>query len=84
MFNRIKTGIAAVAAVTVAGTSASAGGLSDQIVEAPVEQDAMVAPASRSAPDWLIPVLILGALVGLAASSDDSSSDSDEDRKSVV
>jgi len=58
------------AAICLAATQATAGGLSDEIVEAPVMQEpAMAAPAGSSS--WIIPALVFGALVAVAVSSGD-------------
>jgi len=72
MLKTLKTSFLGVAAMATSVTGASAGGLSDQIVEQPVVPDVMEAPAEASAPAWLIPVVILGAL--LVASSSGGSS----------
>lgn len=71
MFDRIKAVIAAGTAVVLSGTAASAGGLANEILEAPVvvEEPVEVAPAS-SVPGWVIPVAILAVLIGVASSSD--------------
>lgn len=72
MFKSIKTAIAAAVAIVVSGTTASAGGLADQIMEAPVvvEDPVEVAPAS-SVPGWLIPVALLAVVIGIAAIGED-------------
>ncbi len=64
------------AAICLAATQATAGGLSDEIVEAPVMQEpAMAAPAGSSS--WIIPALVFGALVAVAVSSGDDDDDGD-------
>lgn len=62
--------------LVAAAAAAHAGGLSDVVVEmappAPVEE---VAPASGSIPGWVIPLAIIGLMVGLAASGSDDDDD---------
>ncbi|PJI92580.1 hypothetical protein BC777_1435 [Yoonia maricola] len=79
MFKRIKAGIAAISALVLTGTAASAGGLADEIVEAPVvvEDPVEAAPAS-SVPGWVIPVAILALVIGVVASSDNDDDDDDD------
>lgn len=58
------------AAISLVATQSMAGGLADFIVETPVaEPEAMAAPAGSS--DWIIPALIVGALIAVAVSSGD-------------
>ncbi len=66
----IKTLAAAAVASTVAG-SAMAGGFATEIVEPPV---VVVTPeaVTGSLPGWVIPAVIVAALVGVAVASDDS------------
>ena len=56
--------------ILLAAGAAYAGGLSDTIVEmappAPVDP---VADAGGSVPGWVIPVVIIGLLIGLASST---------------
>ena len=59
-------------AAIVAGAAAWAGGLSDAIVES-VPQAAPAEPTSGMG--WIIPVVIVVALVGLAAASGDDDDD---------
>lgn len=63
--------------VLLAAGAAYAGGLGDTIVEmappAPVEP--MVEDNSGSIPGWVIPLAILGIVVGLAASGTDDDDD---------
>ncbi|MFA8443710.1 hypothetical protein [Yoonia sp.] len=62
------------AAISLVATQSMAGGLADSIVETPVaEPEAMAAPAGSS--DWIIPALIVGALIAVAVSSDDDDDD---------
>ncbi|WP_333712815.1 hypothetical protein [Yoonia sp.] len=71
MFKRTKVAVASLAALVAAGSVAQAGGLSDQIMEAPVVQDPVeVAPAAGSIPGWVIPLAIIGLMVGIASSGD--------------
>lgn len=81
MLERIKSVVAATTAVVLSGTVASAGGLSDAIVEAPVivEDPVEAAPAGGSVPGWVIPVAIVALLIGVASSSDD-----DDGKKVIV
>ena len=75
-FRACMTGNAMVATMT----GASAGGLSDQIVEQPVVPDVVEAPAASSVPGWVVPLVIFGAIIAAAsASGSDSGSDSDDD-----
>lgn len=58
------------AAISLVATQSMAGGLADSIVETPVaEPEAMAAPAGSS--DWIIPALIVGALIAVVVSNDD-------------
>lgn len=61
MLKRMKAAVAATTAVVLSGTVASAGGLSDAIVEAPVivEDPVEVAPTGGSLPGWVIPAAIV-------------------------
>jgi hypothetical protein len=80
MFKSIKAAVTGITAIALTGTAASAGGLSDQIVEAPIVEDAVeVAPATGSLPGWVIPAAIVAVLIGIAASSNGSSSDETDD-----
>lgn len=65
------------AAISMIATSAAAGGLSDAIVESePMEEPVMAAPAGSS--DWIIPVVIFGALAAVALSSNGDDDDDPE------
>jgi len=71
------------AAISMIATSSAAGGLADAIVEnEPMDEPAMVAPAGSS--DWVIPVLIFGALAAVAIASDGGSDDEPEDTEAPV
>ena len=64
------------AAISLAATQSMAGGLADAIDETPVIQPEVVeAPTGSS--DWIIPVLIFGALAAVAISSGDDDDDGD-------
>ena len=65
------------AALSLAATQSMAGGLSDAIVEAPAMEPVAVAEPEGSA-GWIIPVLIVGALVAIAVSSGDDDDDSED------
>ena len=53
----------------LAATSALAGGLADEVVEAPIIE---VAPEPTSSlPGWVIPLAIVGLVIAIASSSDD-------------
>jgi len=67
---RITKVIATATAIAALSTSAFAGGLSDQIMEAPVVVEEEMAPAGTSVSPALIVVGILGLLI-LAGSADD-------------
>ena len=62
------------AAIALTATQAAAGGLANEIVEAPVvvQEETMAAPTGSS--NWVIPVLILGALAAVALTGDDDES----------
>ena len=79
MFKSMKSTLSAAAAIVLTGSAASAGGLANEIVEAPVvvENPVEVAPAGSSVPSWVIPVAIVALLIGIA------SSDSDDDTRPV-
>lgn len=71
MLKATKLAVASLAALVSTGSVAQAGGLSDQIMEAPVVEDPVeVAPESGSIPGWVIPLAILGVVIGVASSSD--------------
>jgi hypothetical protein len=71
MLKTTKLFVASLAALVSTGAAVQAGGLSDQIMEAPVVEDPVeVAPAAGSIPGWVIPLAILGVIVGVASSSD--------------
>ena len=79
MIKHIKAVVTAATAIVFSGTAASAGGLADEIVEAPVAvADPVEAAPASSIPGWVIPVAILALIVGVVASSDDDDDD-DED-----
>lgn len=69
MFKSIKATLTAATAIALSGTVATAGGLADEIVEAPVvvEDPVEVAPAAGSIPGWVIPVAVVALFVGLAS-----------------
>ena len=62
---------------------ASAGGLSDQIVEAPVEQEPVIADAGPSINPTLVVVGIIGALL-LAATLDDDDDSSEPESTDTI
>lgn len=66
-----------LSALIVAGVSAYAGGLSDAITEA---APAMAAPADpeSSIAAWVIPVILVALLAGVALSGDDDDDDVEE------
>ncbi|WP_333713848.1 hypothetical protein [Yoonia sp.] len=68
---RIAKTLASAAAIAVAGTAGFAGGMADQIMEAPVVVVEEVAPAGSSISPAIIVVGILAALVLVASSGDD-------------
>ena len=71
MLKRTKIAIASIATILTTGTAVQAGGMAEQIMEAPVVADPVeVAPATGSVPGWVIPVAILAVLIGVASSSD--------------
>lgn len=71
MLKRTKLVLASLAALVSTGATVQAGGLGDQIMEAPVVEDPVeVAPAASSIPSWVIPLAILGVLIGVASSGD--------------
>ncbi|MEL7180508.1 MAG: hypothetical protein AAFN63_11815 [Pseudomonadota bacterium] len=79
MIKHIKAVVTAATAIVFSGTAASAGGLADEIVEAPVAvADPVEAAPASSIPGWVIPVAILALIVGVVASSDDDDDDDDE------
>ncbi len=69
----IRTTLAAAAAATMIANSAMAGGFLAAETEVPIVQ---IAPApvaaAGSLPGWVIPAVIVAALVGVAVASDDS------------
>lgn len=79
MLKSLKAAAASVTAIALSGTAASAGGLADQIIEAPVvvEDPVDVDPVAGSLPGWVIPAAIVAVLVGVAVSSNNKSSDDD-------
>ena len=76
---RITKVIATATAIAALSTSAFAGGLSDQIMEAPVVVEEEMAPATPSVSPTIIVVGILAAL--LLASNLDSDDDDEEIRR---
>lgn len=62
----------AVAALLVSGTAASAGGLSDAITEQVVPPVVGVEEPSDSGFGWIIPLIIIVTMIGLATGSDSS------------
>lgn len=82
MFKGIKATLTAATAIALSGTAATAGGLADEIVEAPVvvEDPVEVAPAAGSIPGWVIPVAVVALFVGLASrDSGDSGGESESE-----
>ena len=75
----MKLGVAALAAVALSTSSVAAGGLSPEINEAVVQDVIAAPPASSSTASWLIPLLIVGVIIGLASGSSGSSSSSGKD-----
>lgn len=74
--NKLKILIGAVTISAVATTSAFAGGMADEIMEAPVVvEEEMMAPAASSVSPTLIVVGILAALLLAASSSGDDGGD---------
>lgn len=71
------------AAISLVATQSMAGGLADSIVETPVvEPEAMAAPAGSA--DWIIPALIVGALIAVAVSSGDGDNNSEPTEQPVI
>ncbi len=74
---RFTTTLAAAAALTVSGFAANAGGLNNEIMEAPVVmEEPMMAPAGSSVSPAII---VLGVLAALLVISQLDSDDEDED-----
>lgn len=67
---RLKTTIAAIALI-LSGGAALAGGLSDEIMEAPVEVEEVMAPAASSISPAIIVVGLLAALLLASSLSND-------------
>ena len=61
--------------ILLAAGAAYAGGLGDSIVELapPAPAEPMAQDNSGSIPGWVIPLAILGIMIGLASSTDDGS-----------
>ena len=72
--------LAASTAIAAMATTSVAGGLSDQIMEAPVVAEEAMAPAGSSIDPALIVLGILGLLV-LGASSSSGTDDGGEDKE---
>ena len=72
----IKTLAAAAVATTVAG-SAIAGGFATEIVEPTITVVTPAAPGG-SLPGWVIPAVIVAALIGVAAAAEDDSATAGE------
>ena len=73
---RITTTLAAAAAIAVSGVAATAGGLSDEIMEAPVAmEEPMAAPATSSVSPTYIVLGVLAALLIAAAVAEDDDDD---------
>ena len=64
------------AAISLLATQSVAGGLSDELVESPVLQEQEMAAPSGSS-NWIIPLLIVGAIAAVAISSSDDDDDDD-------
>jgi len=81
MLKSLKAAAASVTAIALSGTAASAGGLADQIIEAPVvvEDPVDVDPVAGSLPGWVIPAAIVAVLIGVAVSSNKGSDDDPSD-----
>ena len=60
-----------VGGILLAAGAAYAGGLSDQIVEMTPPAPAPMADESGSLPGWVIPVAIIGLLIGIASMGSD-------------
>jgi hypothetical protein len=80
MLKKIMTGTVALATMFTSATTVTAGGLSDElmepVVENVIEDDAVAAAGSAAA--WLIPALIVGALILVATSGGDDEPDPKE------
>ena len=65
----MKNLLISAAIATVTATSALAGGLANEVVEAPIIE---VAPEPTSSlPGWVIPLAIVGLVIAIASSDDD-------------
>ena len=62
------------AAISLIATQTVAGGLSDELVESPlIQEQEMAAPAGSS--NWIIPLLIVGAIAAVAIANSDDDDD---------
>lgn len=73
------TMLAAVAALTTFASNSMAGGLADEIMEAPVEAEDTMAPAGTSISPTFVILGILAALLIAAAVAEDDDDDDDDD-----
>jgi len=82
---RISTTLTAAVAITAFATSSIAGGLSDEIMEAPVEVvEDNVAPAGTSVnPTFVILGVLAALLIAAAVADDDDDDDEDEPTDTV-
>lgn len=75
---------ALAAAIAVSATSAFAGGLSPEIVETAVMEDAMVAPAGPSIdPSFIVLGVIAALLIATAVNDDDDEPEREDDEKDI-
>ena len=65
-----------IVATSLLATQVAAGGLADAIVETPVQEEPMAAATGSS--EWIIPLVILGTLIAVAAQGSSSSSSEEE------
>ncbi|MDX8350968.1 hypothetical protein [Cognatiyoonia sp. IB215182] len=72
---RITTTLTAAVAMTAFATSSIAGGLADEIMEAPVEVEDTMAPAGTSVNPTFVILGVLAALLIAAAIADDDDDD---------
>ena len=65
----MKAFMLSVAVAAVTATPALAGGLADEVVEAPIIE--VTPEPTGSLPNWVIPLAIVGIVIAVASSGDD-------------